>query len=387
MRIGYVFGGRYDAVALGGNAVDIREDVDGARALGHEVEFRAYEQAPLAVAPQVRAAKSRIPRRAWDTARDVALLRKNRAWRQRLLDDGSLAGSELVLEYWSPDSFGAVALAKQLRVPFVIENLDPNSDDRRAESPSLLRDTLVRAERERRRAASALIVMSRAMGQYLVDHDGVEPERVHWLPQGVNAELFRPPAAAEREAARRRLGANGDYLVGFVGSMASYQRVDMLIEAGRLLAGRRRDLRIVLVGGTPERARAAGAGDDVTVISHVDYADVPSLVGAFDVAVLPDSNWYGSPVKVLEYAAVGIPLVAPDVDPVRDLVSAPDEGLLVPPGDPVALADAIAAALEDRGAALERARRLRAKVLADFDRGDRTRRLLELCGRLVDEQR
>ena len=386
MRIGYIFGGRYDAVALGGNAVDIREDLTGFEALGHAVAFRPYEEARLEIPGPVRAAKSRIPPHVWETTRDLALLRKDRVWRRRLASDTALRGSDLLFEYWFPDSFGGAALARRLGVPHVLENLDPLTDEIRSRSRSLVARRLADAERRRRQDAAALIVMSRGMSDYLVEQWGVGPERVHWLPQGVNVDLFQPPAPDVRAAVRARLAPGGERLVGFVGSLADYQRVDVLVEAMRLLAPQRPEIRLVLVGGTPERAAALGAGEDAVVLSHVPYEEVPQLVGSFDVAVLPDSNWYGSPVKVLEYGAVGIPIVVPDVGPVRDLL-APEEGLLVPPGDPKALADAIERVLNDEPAAAERARRFRAKVLDQFDRATRTRRLLELCEQLVAEGR
>ena len=386
MRLGYVFGGRYDAVALGGNAVDIREDLTGMTALGHEVEFRAFEEARLEVPQPLRARKTLIPTVAWTTARDVALLRKSARWGRQLADDGALASSDLVFEYWFPDSFGGGALARKLGVAHVLENLDPITDERRRSSTSLLSRRFVDAERRRRHEAAALIVMSRGMGDYLADEWGVDPERVHWLPQGVNASMFTPPTPEDRAAVRERLAPNGERLVGFVGSMADYQRVDVLVDAMRLLSTERLDVRLVLVGGSPERAAALGAGDEAVVLSHVPYEEVPQLVGSFDVAVLPDSNWYGSPVKVLEYGAVGVPIVAPEVGPVRDLLDAPAEGRLVEPGDPEALARGIAATLDDSGAGRSAAR-FREKVLARFDRRVRTAELLELCERLVEEKR
>jgi len=68
-------------------------------------------------------------------------------------------------------------------------------------------------------------------------------------------------------------------------------------------------------------------------------------------------------------------------------LSAPDEGLLVPPGDAAALAAAIRSVLDEPEASAARAARFRAKVLDRFDRADRTRCLLELCERLVAEGR
>lgn len=323
----------------------------------------------------------------WETARDLALLRKDRVWRRRLASETALRGSDLLFEYWFPDSFGGAALARRLGVPHVLENLDPLTDEIRSRSRSLVARRLADAERRRRQDAAALIVMSRGMSDYLVEQWGVAPERVHWLPQGVNVDLFQPPTPDVRAAVRARLAPGGERLVGFVGSMADYQRVDVLVAAMRLLAPERPDARLVLVGGSPERAAALGAGEEAAVFSHVPYDEVPLLVGALDVAVLPDSNWYGSPVKVLEYGAVGVPVVAPDVGPVRDLIESPDDGLLVAAGNAEALARGIAAVLDDPTTAAERAARFREKVLRQYDRTARTAELLELCRQLVEDGR
>lgn len=384
MKIAYLFGGRFDPVALGGNAVDIREDLEGFEALGQEVAFRSFKTAPLEVPQTVRTSKRRLPPVVWDTARDAALLRNDRRFRRQLEDDAGLTGAQLAFEYWSPSSFGGSAFARARGLPHVLENIDPITDELRAASSGLLAPRLRTLEATRRRDAAAVIVMARSMGDYLVREWGVRPERMHWLPQGVNTDLFHPVDPAETVRLRNELGG-GVHLVGFVGSLASYQRVDVLVEAARRLREQRSDVKLVLVGGSVERARALGAEDVGVVIPHVDYERVPSYISAFDVAVLPDSNWYGSPVKVLEYAAVGAPVIAPDIGPVRDLVSGPEEAVLVPPSDPEALASAIGATLDDPEAATQRAHRFGAKVRSEFSRADRTNRVLDLCAQLVTD--
>lgn len=384
MKIAYLFGGRFDPVALGGNAVDIREDLQGFEALGQDVAFRSFETAPLEVPQAVRTSKRRVHPAVWDTARDAALLRKDRRLRRQLDSDEGLAGARLVFEYWSPSSFAGSAYAQAAGLPHVLENIDPITDELRAASSGILAPRLRALERARRREASAVIVMARGMGEYLVREWEIDAERVHWLPQGVNTELFHPVDLAETTRIRNELGG-GARLVGFVGSLASYQRVDVLVEAARRIRDRRSDVKLVLVGGSAERARALGAEDVAIIVPHVDYKQVASYISAFEVAVLPDSNWYGSPVKVLEYAATGVPVIAPDVGPVRDLVAGPDEAVLVPPANAEALAAAIEQTLDDPAGAAVRAERFGAKVRSQFDRADRTRRVLDLCIALVDQ--
>jgi glycosyltransferase involved in cell wall biosynthesis len=382
VKIAYLFGGRFDPISLGGNAVDIREDLNGFQALGQDVAFRSFETAPLEIAGVIRNSKATLPPAAWNTVRDAALLRKSRNFRRRLISDPELKSAELAFEYWSPNSFAGSAFAKARGTPHVLENLDPITDGLRDASSGLLAPRLRALEAARRTGAAAVIVMARGMGEYLVREWDVEAQRVHWIPQGVNTELFHPGDPAETTRLRERLGGAA-HVVGFVGSLASYQRVDVLVEAARRLRERRRDIQVVLVGGSVERARALGAEDVAVVVPHVDYEHVPSYISAFDVAVLPDSNWYGSPMKILEYAAVGVPVIAPDVGPVRDLVSGPDEAVLIPGSDPEALANAIAATLDDPVGAARRAVRFGAKVRSEFARATRTKRVLDLCEQLV----
>jgi glycosyltransferase involved in cell wall biosynthesis len=384
VQVGYIFGGRFDAVTLGGNAVDIREDLAGFQEAGHEAVFRAFASAPIGVPQTLRAAKGHMPASIWTATRELALLRKDRRWRRSLLSDPGLRAVDLAFEYWSPDSFGGSAFARERGLPHVLENIDPLTDERRASARSPLARRARANERRRRNEADAIIVMARGMGEYLASEWGVDEARIHWLPQGVNTTFFAPRGPAQRAAKRAELGVReGEAVVGFVGSMADYQRVDVLVEAMRQIAARRSNVRLILLGGSPERAKALNANEIATVVSHVDYERVPDFISAFDVAVLPDSNWYGSPIKVLEYAATGVPVIAPNVGPVRDLVTGKDEAVLITPGDVEALAAAIEASLDDPVASTARAERFGAKVRERFDRADRTRRLLDLCVDLI----
>jgi glycosyltransferase involved in cell wall biosynthesis len=103
-------------------------------------------------------------------------------------------------------------------------------------------------------------------------------------------------------------------------------------------------------GAVEQELRASGVGHRVTLLG--DRRDVPELLAAADVFVL-SSRSEGAPLSILEAMAAGLPVVASDVGGVGELVVDGETGLIVPPGDPARLAQALARMLED-GALRER---------------------------------
>ena len=106
-----------------------------------------------------------------------------------------------------------------------------------------------------------------------------------------------------------------------------------------------------------------GIADRVLLLGHRD--DVPALLASCDVFVLP-SLYEGLPLSVLEAMASARPVVATDVAGSNEVVRHAESGLLVPPADPRALADAIRRVLSDRVEAERLARAGRARVEREF---------------------
>jgi glycosyltransferase involved in cell wall biosynthesis len=153
----------------------------------------------------------------------------------------------------------------------------------------------------------------------------------------------------------------------------------VLLEAAVLLRGRVPGLRVVVAGDGPERERLAklvgalGLQDVVALLGL--RRDVPDLLAAFDLCVTC-SDFEGSPLAVMEYMAAGRPVVATRVGGMPDLVEDEVSGFLVPPRDPAALAEAIAAVLADPELARRMGDRGRGRQASEFAL-DRTVRRLE----------
>jgi glycosyltransferase involved in cell wall biosynthesis len=154
-------------------------------------------------------------------------------------------------------------------------------------------------------------------------------------------------------------------LAGAVAGLRQQKRLDVLIDAAPLVFARVPAARIAIVGNGPLRAqletRAAALGLEQDERFTFLPFEPPSAryLRALDVYVLP-SGWEAMPIGALEALACGVPQVATDVAGTGEAV-APDTGLLVPPGDPEALADALVTLLNDesRRANLAEASRVR----------------------------
>jgi glycosyltransferase involved in cell wall biosynthesis len=146
-----------------------------------------------------------------------------------------------------------------------------------------------------------------------------------------------------RADARARLGIIGNApVVGFLASLTEQKRPDLFLDAAeRLLAEGRRAV-FVLGGAGPQaskiRARAAALHPHMIDIGH--RRDVPEVLAALDVFVLP-SMWEGMPLTVLEAMRAGVAVIASDADGTAEVIRDGETGRLVPMGDGPALTGAI----------------------------------------------
>jgi glycosyltransferase involved in cell wall biosynthesis len=220
-------------------------------------------------------------------------------------------------------------------------------------------------ERAMARVSDRLVGVSRATVDDLV-RLGVAPrEKFRVLPLGLDLDRladiprssFHPHGggnddrgAGPRAAARRELGLGEDeVLLAFVGRFAPIKRLDLLLEAfARARAGEPR-LRLAVVGDGDERASLERRASELGVAADARFLgyrrELRPVFAAADLAVLCSDN-EGTPVSLIEAAAAGLPAVATDVGGVGEVVSE-GTGILVPPDDPQALADAIQAMATD----------------------------------------
>lgn len=249
------------------------------------------------------------------------------------------------------------------------------------------RERLVYYPAEKRLLARFPLVVadSEPLRQELLAH-GARPEAVETLPNAVDTEVLRRDAQVRERMRREWRAAGRASVVGTVGRLDAEKRPDLLLAAFSELRGRGLDALLVVAGSgglasdVEEDARRQGLSRHCRFLGHrLDAADVHQ---GFDVFVQA-SDTEGSPHALLEAMALEIPVVATRVGGVPDIVESGVHGLLVPPGDPGALARAIEETLADPEAARRRAREARSRVEAHHSFARRQRRIEDLYERLA----
>ena len=183
-----------------------------------------------------------------------------------------------------------------------------------------------------RRAASSLASEVVAVSSAGADH----------LTHGT----FRPrvvyggaPSLDEAVAIRDR----SPVVVGTIGVVSRRKGTDLFVEAARLVKAQRTDIEFTLVGAASEPLDAEWASGvlaraEAVGVSHVDHADVPAVLGEWDVFALP-SRKDPFPVAMLEAMGAGLPVVGAAVDGIPEQIG--DAGVVVAAEDPAALARSI----------------------------------------------
>ena len=191
-------------------------------------------------------------------------------------------------------------------------------------------------------ALDRIICISEAIRTQLLA-DGVPADKLVVIPSGVDTRRFagvRPPPHF-----RRSLGIpSGHLVIGTVAALADHKDYPTLLRAARLVLDAEPDISFVAVGDGPLHkeltvlARELGLGKRFLFLGFRE--DVGCLLKSFDIFVLA-SKTEGLGTSVLDAQALGLPVVACRAGGIPEIVTDRETGLLVPPGDPAALATAL----------------------------------------------
>ncbi|MCL6447510.1 MAG: glycosyltransferase family 4 protein [Armatimonadetes bacterium] len=219
--------------------------------------------------------------------------------------------------------------------------------------PAWKKMILAAAERALSRVTDRIITVSEALRRELMQKEGINPDRIVTIYNGIGPAPGRPPR--ERRQVLRELGLPPlGQVVGTIARLAPQKGVGYFLKAAAMLV-KDYQVNFLIVGGGPLRrqleSEAISLGLQNRVVFTGEREDVPAILPVFDIFVLP-SLTEGFPLTILEALAAGRPVIATRVGGIPEAIVDNYTGLLVKPGDPAGLALAIAELLSDRERAL-----------------------------------
>lgn len=322
-----------------GASIHIQEVMQALLRLGAEITLFAQRPGgePPAGLRQVRVVPlPALPAATQETTRARAALAAN----EMLIATLDAAGPfSLVYERYSLWSHAGMSWAARSGTPSVLEVNAPLIEEQRRYRTLPLEDEALATLETAIRHAATVIGVSEGVKNWLESFPAARG-KVHVVENGVDPARFSVKKPA----------SSAPVSIGFLGTLKPWHGLNTLIDAFILLHQRQLPVTLSVIGHGPEfePVREKLNSHGLLPVSHfsgaVAHDDVPPLLAEIDIAVAPYpqlENFYFSPLKIYEYMAAGLPVVASRIGHLDQLVKEGENGLLVPPDDARALSEAL----------------------------------------------
>jgi len=352
----------------GAEGIHIREMVKAFRALGHEVrvigptgEIQAQPSRKSRILERI---KRMIPHALYELLElsytGYCFLKTAQAIRSFRPD--------FIYDRYIIFNAGAVLAGRAFHVPVCLEVNAPLAKERSIEPDERLVFQKLASWMEGWICANATetIVVSTPLKDYL-ESIGVPRGKCIVMANGVDPERFSP--RPRNEALLGELGIPaGTLVVGFTGILRPWHGLELLIDAAASMVKRGRRIFLLIVGDGPYRSSLEGRIAElgisacVRITGRLPHEKVPEYVSLFDVAVSPRATFYASPMKVIEYMALGKPVVVPRTPNFLDIIDEGVNGVTFEDGSAAALEKALVDLSDSPGACKDLGAKSRRKV-------------------------
>ena len=198
--------------------------------------------------------------------------------------------------------------------------------------------------------ASRVVTVSDYLRSALLSSSLTDSKRVVTIRNGVDLGPFATGSDGCRSRVRAELGIGEAPLLGSVGGLRAVKGHEYLIRALPEVMLSEPGVRLLLVGDGPSRGDLERTAQKLGLADRVHFlgfrSDVPRVLNALDCFVLPSLS-EGLSIATMEAMAAGLPVIVTDSGGPSELVSDGESGLVVPPGDPQPIAQAVLAVLQD----------------------------------------
>jgi colanic acid biosynthesis glycosyl transferase WcaI len=338
---------------------------------GHEVTvLTGFPNHPTGVVPpeyrrQFRRLSMREDISGVKLVRTWLLPLPNRRAHERMLNYGSFCISSAVTGLFVSDPDVVIATSPQLlvglsgwwlarwkRVPFVFEVRDLWPESLAAvgmgDGNSLLHRSLAWIAGFLYENSDHVVVVTRAFEEYLTEHWQVPPEKISVVENGVETDLFSPNSS--NGDLRRKLSAEGKFLVCYIGTMGMAHGLDTLVEAADKLQTAAPTVVLLLVGEGAEKERIVGLArsrglKNMVFVDQQPRDKIPAYICASDacLVLLKNTEIFKTviPTKMLEFMSCARPVILGVDGEARKIVNEAHSGIVIEPENSVDLAKAV----------------------------------------------
>jgi len=243
---------------------------------------------------------------------------------------------DFIYERYSLNTFCGIWVSKKYNIPLLLEVNAPLYYEQKKYGKLTFIKFAEFSERWICSNSTKTITVSASMKNVLVE-EGVPEQHIVVIPNGINPDDFNPYISGDKIRNRYEIPVNM-IICGFVGWFRQWHGLDGLIKSFNKAEFRDRCV-VILVGDGPEMANLQEIVKDLDLVRSVIFTgpvqreNIAEYIASFDIALQPNVTKYASPMKIIEYLAMGKPVIAPDQDNIREILTHGKDSLLFKSAD------------------------------------------------------
>jgi glycosyltransferase involved in cell wall biosynthesis len=317
--------------------------------------------------------------------RELRLLELDRSLALQLHQNGPY---NLVYERHALWSAAGMEFAADVKIPSILEVNAPLLEEQATYRELINADRARQIVQRSFHSAGTIVAVSAGVAEYIQSLLPPADRKLHVVANGVDVDAFQRSAQTikDRWSEKLQTGQSAQ-VVGFVGTLRAWHGMTVLGNAFRQFHKDHPLARLLVIGDGPAREElVAVLGTDAaahtTITGKLPHEEIPAAMAQMDIAVAPYpelNNFYFSPLKILEYMACGLPIVASRIGDIPQLLENGQHGALVTPGCWDAVSDALDRLAGDPLLAIELGQSARAAACRQHNWDHKLRRMLQLA--------
>ena len=287
-----------------------------------------------------------------------------------------------------------IAFARQVAFVFEVRDLWPESLTAVGvgDENSLLHKALSAVAKFLYQRSDRIVVVTPAFQEHLVRRWRVPAEKIAVVENGVETDLFAPAPSAANDAMRHELGADGKFLVCYIGTMGLAHGLETLLDAAAQLQRQNSNAQFLLVGEGAEKERIKALAQsrglaNVCFLDQQPHEKIPAFISASDacLVLLKKTDVFKTviPTKMLEFMSCARPVILGVDGQARQIIEDAGAGIVIAPENAAALVTAINQLSANRELGTALGQKGREHILQHFSRGKTAEKYIQVLQRVI----